>query len=77
MTDRLVQCGTHGEGRPGFVACVHVVRQHAPVAHYLEPDDDLGEVLCAACEGHAHPTPADLMLICAECVQTILTTRSR
>jgi len=68
-----VGCTTHGRRR-GFIVCKHVANEHAAVAHFVDADaDELGEVLCAACHQSDHePAIDNLLLVCADCVATIL-----
>jgi hypothetical protein len=84
----MIECDRHGGQVPGFVTCVHVLAG-APIAHYAQPqmtgdpNDDLGEALCAKCAwdetDYEEASPAeqkalldDFKLICSTCLmQTI------
>jgi len=72
-----LRCGRHLEQlRLGYCACVHVVYQHAPIAHLLKPTDtSAGEVLCFACVNREQLNTDDLLAVCELCVQEI--TRAR
>jgi hypothetical protein len=68
---RLVICSTHGK-IPGYVACLHVVRGGAKVAHVYHPDkngDNLGGIMCDRCSRRldGELDANQLVLVCQVC----------
>lgn len=63
----LVECDDHpGIVEPGYAVCIHVVRDGAPVAHFVRATDTaLGEVLCIGCSRESEVSPGNLLLSCA------------
>jgi hypothetical protein len=67
----LVRCNDH-DLAPGYVVCVHILAGE-PIAHEVEPDDELGEALCAACDGVPITTIDALRLVCVHCLRKVTT----
>lgn len=65
-----VQCTTDGGIHLGYCVCVHVRQHERPIAHFVPANPkEAGELLCAECtKGRV----ADLVLICAACLNRIL-----
>lgn len=71
---RLLTCGEHGEQRPWYVVCVHVLNGERPAAHLVAPseEDPVGEAVCEECSNHK-PDLDLLRPICDKCTEgTIL-----
>jgi hypothetical protein len=61
----LIRCGAH-ELALAYIVCTHIMAG-APIAHLIEPADEPGEALCAAC--HAHElSGADLDVLRVVCI---------
>lgn len=69
----LVRCTDHRLA-PAYIVCIHVVAG-APIAHRVEPADEVGEALCADCHARDFddaPEALDLLkLVCAPCLRRL------
>jgi len=71
----FLTCQDHGPV-PWYCVCVHVLRDGAPVAHFVETRASAaGEVLCARCTGNPDLAPDDLRAICCHCVDRLIADR--
>lgn len=74
-----VHCGVHGRLAvwPGYVVCIHVLDEGAPVAHYYAPgleEEGFGEAACAACAALQMTEVVDCRLVCLNCLFDAMTT---
>jgi|HubBroStandDraft_6_1064221.scaffolds.fasta_scaffold617539_2 hypothetical protein len=71
-----LECGTHGEKRIGYVACVHVLKlRTGPVRIAVTRVDpptrtEAGLLLCALCDrnGPSGTPTEDLTTVCGQCL---------
>lgn len=67
-----IQCRSHGKRQLGYVACVHVLEQGAPVRYREDATaSDPGLVLCRSCheKGENAVPMNDLLTVCARCLK--------